>query len=175
MTPKTITMLALRLFAVYILFELVSSIALTLSALLKPEYRSFDMLEYQLMQVLLYVIAIIVLYTYSEKIADKITKVMPTEKVDTNKTSVEILAALIIAISVFTIISTVPWVVNQLHAFLTTLHSGYTETLGEKQRFNGIIFGLLGVFLQIIVSIVLIFKARSVAIYFEKIQNKQAA
>jgi hypothetical protein len=175
MTPKTITMLVLRFFAVFILFEIVSSIGVIISYSINPEFRSFDVIEYQVFQVSIYVIAVIILYFYSEKIADKITKPIPTEKVNSNWTSVELLTTLIIAVSIFSIIEAIPWVVNQLNTVLTSFQSDYGETLQMKQRFNMFFFGLLGVLLKIIVAIILIIKAKSLAIYLDKKQNKQAA
>lgn len=174
MTPKTITMIALRLFAVYILFEIISSIGISISTLIRPEFRSFEVIEYQVFQISIYIITVIVLYTYSGKIADKITKPISNEKVKTNWTSVELLTILIIAVSIFTIISAIPWVVNQLNAVLTSVQIGFGKSLQTKQRFDMFFFGLLAAFLQIIISIILIWKAKSLAIYLEKIQTKQA-
>jgi hypothetical protein len=133
------------------------------------------MIEYQVFQISLYIVTVIILYTYSEKIADKITKSFASEMITTNWTSVELLTVLIIAISVFSIISAIPWVVSQLNSVLSSFQSNYGDSLQMKQRFNLLFFGLVGALLKIIVSIVLIVKAKSVSIYLEKIQNKQAA
>jgi hypothetical protein len=133
------------------------------------------MIEYQVFQISLYIVTVIILYTYSEKIADKITKSFASEMITTNWTSVELLTVLIIAISVFSIISAIPWVVSQLNSVLSSFQSNYDDSLQMKQRFNLLFFGLVGALLKIVVSIVLIVKAKSVSIYLEKIQNKQAA
>jgi hypothetical protein len=133
------------------------------------------MIEYQVFQISLYIVTVIILYTYSEKIADKITKSFASEMITTNWTSVELLTVLIIAISVFSIISAIPWVVSQLNSVLSSFQSNYGDSLQMKQRFNLLFFGLVGALLKIVVSIVLIVKAKSVSIYLEKIQNKQAA
>ena len=117
----------------------------------------------------------IILYAYSEKIADKITKVLPVEKVNTNWTSVELLTILIIAISIYSIIEAIPWVVNQLNTVLTSFRSELGESAQMKQRFNMFFFGLLGALLKIIVAVILIWKSKSLAIYLDKIQKKQAA
>ncbi len=175
MTPKTITILILRIFAIYVLFQIVSSIGVAISSSLKEEFRSFDLIEYQIFQISIYIITVIILYAYAEKIADKITKSLPAEKAITNWTSVELLAVLIIAISIFSIVEAIPWVVNQLNTVLTSFKGEYGESLQMKQRFNMFFFGLLGALLKIVVSIILIWKAKSVAIYLDKIQKKQAA
>jgi hypothetical protein len=175
MTPKTITMLVLRLFAVFILFEIVSSIGVLISSSFNAEFRSFDLIEYQVFQISIYVISVIILYVYSEKIADKITKPISTEKVNTNWTSVELLTILIIAVSIYSIIEAIPWVVNQLNTVLTSFRSKLGESGQMKQRFNMFFYGLLGVLLKIIVSIILIIKAKPLAICLDKKQNKQAA
>jgi hypothetical protein len=175
MTPKTITVLILRLFAIYVLFQIVSSIGVIISSSLKEEFRSFDLIEYQVFQISIYIITVIILYAYSEKIADKITKVLPVEKVNTNWTSVELLTILIIAISIYSIIEAIPWVVNQLNTVLTSFRSELGESAQMKQRFNMFFFGLLGALLKIIVAVILIWKSKSLAIYLDKIQKKQAA
>jgi len=174
MTPKTITVLILRLFAVYILFEILFSIGISISDLTKQEFRSFEVLEYQVFHLSIYIITVIILYTYSEKIADKITKSLSNEKVETHWTSVELLTIIIMTISIYSIIDAIPWVVSQLNTVLTSFQSDFGESLQLKQRFNMFFFGLLGALLKIIAAIILIIKAKPLAIFLEKKQSKQA-
>ena len=174
MTPKTITMLVLRLFAVFVLFKMAFSIGTITFSLLNADYHSLDLIEYQLLHVSIYTISIMLLYSYSEKIANKITKPIPTENFNANCTFVELLTVLIISLSIYTIIDAIPLVVNQLYAVLSSLGSEFGESVQTKQRFNMFFFGLLGAFLKVIVPIVLIIKAKSIAIYLHKKQNNQA-
>lgn len=162
----------LRLFAFYILFTIAASIGSVISTVVNPEYRTFEMIEYHVFQISIYVLISILLYRYSERIADKVARFIPDKKMKTSWTPVELLTILILAISVFSIIEAIPSFINQLNAAFTSFQNGLNEWTPMRRRFNMILFGLLGASLKIIVSIVSIAKAKTFAAWLIKIQKK---
>jgi len=144
---------------------MVSTVASIIASLLKPEFRSFDVIEYQVFQFLIFLIAVIILYVYAGKIADSITVICSRRKVSTNWNSVELLTILIIAISILSILSSIPLFVNQLNAVLTSLQRSTIDSFQPKQRFNMFLFGFIGAVLKILASSVLIWKAKLIAKY----------
>ena len=119
MTPKTITIIALRLLAVYLCFDLIPSVQRVLFSLRDAEFASWDAFRFNLVLIVLYIMAIIILFKYSGSIANKVINSIPEETVHSNWNPTNILSILIAGSAVLTILSAIPRFINQLYGLFT--------------------------------------------------------
>jgi hypothetical protein len=171
MTPKTITIIALRLIAVYLFFELIPSVQRVLFSLRDTEFASWEATRFSLVLIVLYIMAIIILFKYSGPIANKVINTIPEETVQSNWTPINILSILIAGSAVLTILSAIPRFISQLYGLLT-VYQNKLIYLTEKKMFNDSFIGIIGTVLQIVVAGIVFINAERIALYWEQITNK---
>jgi hypothetical protein len=118
--------------------------------------------------VTLYLVPAIILFFYSNSVAGKITNDIPNEIIKSDLNSINLLSILISASAVFVIISSIPGFINQLYSLITFYQ---TELMleAEKYRFNQSIIGVLGITFEIVIAVIVFFKSKKLASYWEKL------
>ena len=173
MTPKTITVIALRLLAVYVAIQMIASFAISLYGLMNmPELSIFDAIKSQLLMFAVYFLLLFVLFKYSEHIASKITQHLPDDSVGINLGSVELLATLIAAGGLLSIVASIPMLINQLTSVVAFWDSELAQTLPLKRQLTQSAAGLLGATIEVAVTVVLVMKAKQLAQYWDNIQRQ---
>jgi hypothetical protein len=107
MTPKTLTLIALRLIAVYLFFQLIPSVQTVIFSLRDTKFASWDAIRFNLVLIVLYIMAIVVLFKYSGPIAAKVINTIPEETDQPNWNPTNILSILIAGSAVLTIIEVI--------------------------------------------------------------------
>jgi hypothetical protein len=171
MTPKTITIIALRLIAVYLFFDLIPSVQRAIFSLRDTEFGSWEAAKFNLVLIVLYIMAIIILFKYSEWIANKVINTVPEETAQSNWTPINILSILIAGSAVLTILSAIPRFISQLYGLLTVYHNKLTY-LPQKEMFNDSLIGIIGTVLQVVVAGIVFINAERIALFWEQTINK---
>jgi len=171
MTPKTITIIALRLIAIYLFFKLITAIQTLVYSFAKTEFAPWEAARFSLVLIVLYIMAIIILFKYSGQIADKVIQTVPEETVQSNWTPISILSILIAGSAVLTILSAIPRLISQLYG-LSTIYQYKMIYLSEKKMINDSIVGLVGTILQIVIAGIVFINAKRISEYWEQTTSK---
>jgi multisubunit Na+/H+ antiporter MnhB subunit len=171
MTAKTITIIALRLIAVYLFFQLIPAIQSLIYSLTKTEFETWEKVRFSLVLIVLYIMAIIILFKYSVQIADKVIATVPEETVQSNWTPLDILSILIAGSAVLTILSAIPRLITQLYG-LSSLYQSKLIYLPEKNMINDSIVGFVGTLLQIVIAGIVFINAKRISEYWEQTTTK---
>jgi hypothetical protein len=171
MTPKTITIIALRLLAVYLFFDLIPSIQRLIFTLRDSEFASWEATRFNVVLDVLYIMAIIILFKYSEWIANKVINTIPEESVQSNWNPTNILSILIAGSAVLTILSAIPRFISHLYGLLT-VYQNKLIYLPEKKMFNDSLIGVIGTVLQGVVAGIVFLNAERIALFWEQTTNK---
>jgi hypothetical protein len=174
MTPKTLTVILLRILAIYVFIQSLSSIGFLVAQLIDPEFASHQGLKYQILSIALYYITIFFLARYSNHIAERIVKVLPTDPIHSSIGSVQSLAILIAIVGIFGVISSLPMLVNELYGVSQVVGNVSNQDFILKTQLNRMIVSLVGAIIKITVSIIVIFKAKALATYWENLHQHAA-
>jgi hypothetical protein len=174
MSPKTLTIIFLRILAIYVFIQSLSSIGFLVAQLIDPEFASHQGLKYQLLSIALYYITIFVLARYSSQIAERIVKVLPADPIHSTIGSGQSLAILIAVVGIFGVISSLPLLVNQLYGVSQIVSNVSSQDFTLKTQVNRMIVSLVGAIIKFAVSIIVVFKAKPLANYWEHLYQHAA-
>jgi hypothetical protein len=167
MTPKNFTIIALRLIAIYLFFRLIPLIQSLIYIIRDTEFLNVSAIRYGSIQLVLYIMAIIILFKYSHLIANKIVISVPDESVKTTWTSINLLSILIAASAVLALLLAIPKFISQVYGF-SNFYQNRLLFQPEKQRIDESIFEIIGTTLQIVIACIFFYNAKRIAFFWEK-------
>ena len=173
MTPKTLSILAVRLMVVFLLLEGVSPIGYTIYNMVLWKREGIEDSFYGLIPSLCYLIILLLLLKLSNSIGDRVSKGIEPKDIQTTWTRTELLSVAIAAISVLIVLSAIPNLVNQVHGTLE-YYERFQPILPEKERLNRAFFAILGSIVQVGVGVYSYFRATYFARLWEKWQSSAA-
>jgi len=174
MTPKTWSILAIRLIVVYLLLASVSSIGFAIYGIVVFDRSEIPGAVYQLIIPASYFIVLLVLLTYAEPIAARISKGLGESNTKITWTKTELLSVIIAGISAFVILSAIPTLVNQLYSILE-YDRNMSSHYPESERFNRLFLGIMGSLAQISVAVWSLYRAKRIASLWEQWQSSAAS
>jgi hypothetical protein len=169
-TPLRFCILGIRLVALLMFFSSLSYVGYLLVALVNRGSWGDAVAGPQAAILLVYAIVLLIFIRYPERIARTLSKGLPRFTVQSRWTRIELVAAIIAAVAVYEILSSIPAFLNQLYGILTRYQDMIAEGASEKERLNLLVVGLIGTVLRIGIAGLIFVKSGSLAVLWDRWQ-----
>ncbi len=167
MTPKTLSVLVVRLIVFYLLLLSLGTLGITIYDVTVFDRADVPGAAYQLIVPLSYFVILILVLKFSGPIAGKISDGLPAIPAGIPWTATDVTVAILQGITALIVLSAIPMLVNNLYAILEANRQMKSEGLAEKERLDRLFLGLFGTLIQVAVAVVVSKKARRLAAMYE--------
>ena len=171
MSNRTFIVLSLRLIILLLLFQSLSSVGAVIYSLAIPDSHSFEFVGFQLSVSVVYLVALLALFKYENRIADRISKGVSESMVQSSWTSAQLMTIVLSGVAAFVLLSSIPIVINQLYSIVGYFSLNRSFDYIPKNRLNDLFVGFLGTILKLVVAATVFVKARRVASLWERWQS----
>jgi hypothetical protein len=174
MNSQKLSFLAVRLMVLYFFFQWLGYASSTIyNVVLWKKADTMPDALYELILPLAYLVFLLILLRFAAPIAEKIARGLGEIETQTSHNETQLLSILIAGVCMFVVLSSIPQFLNQLIELLE-YNRRVVSLSSEKERFNRLALGLVASSIQIGLAAFCFFRARLIAVRWQKSQSPAA-
>lgn len=171
-TPQHISLLAIRVIALFFMLSAVSAFGMALAVAGMGEERRGVLLGPEAAGLACFLIVVLSLIVFQDPIARLMSRGLPRRGLQSAFSRLEVLSIALAAVAFLVALSSVPRLLTQLYSVLTYQHELIEQGVAEKHRFNLLIVGLIGSLLTVAAATMAFLWSGKMARVWERWQDR---
>ena len=170
MTVKTISILGVRLIIVFLVFQTLGSVGVTVYSFAVQDSFSLDFIAFPVG----YLITLLLLFKYADSIAELVSAGVSESPTPGTMNMIDLMTAILAGVAAYVVLSTVPTVINQLYSVLNSYWWNFEQGHLLKGRINDLFVGVIGSLIKIGIASGVFVKSRRLAIAWDNWQSPRS-